>query len=442
MNSTCEYLSQDLNRLKKFGTILLHHILSPKVDFDIVTKLKFIDTYFVPSTTESEQRNTQTKRLKQQQAMKQAFTDDNNKTDDDHFPTRFLHVIFSFCLKIRDSGQDLSNIEVYQLLYSVLDQCAPFIPLNAWRTELESLSMERERKILADCDNKIDEYISSPALYPQGLHIKEYCKEFGYNKNIEKILSVKIALYNILYEEELSPISLQNHFAFSEAWVSFLQTIRTSLSTKMFTLHAESIENDLFSFPAKAEKELHMIPFRKDVTNMFCFNFENQQTLETTFKECIQSLKYAHTKYITTLVYALYQLILYAFKGDMHATAQKDPLRFDLLRISQSTVWFELYEDVLKQIVFESKPYKESPYIQKLIKLAACYLQFRFMLKTDNICQQQEDDRILLKAVWDHYYLQRSVFLKSIKDEQLQLEKQTELRWVEKIVFTSACSPV
>ena len=85
-------------------------------------------------------------------------------------------------------------------------------------------------------------------------------------------------------------------------------------------------------------------------------------------------------------------------------------------------IWFEIYQSLLSDAVFETFPFEESPTIIKLFKVAACYIQFRFALKISHTN--------FPISIWDHYYLQRSIFIKSTGITN-------DIPIIEKMVFTS-----
>lgn len=85
-------------------------------------------------------------------------------------------------------------------------------------------------------------------------------------------------------------------------------------------------------------------------------------------------------------------------------------------------IWFEIYQSLLSDAVFETLPFEGSPTIVKLFKVAACYIQFRLTLKIPHTDFPM--------SIWDHYYLQRSIFLKSTGITN-------DIPMIEKMVFTS-----
>jgi hypothetical protein len=92
--------------------------------------------------------------------------------------------------------------------------------------------------------------------------------------------------------------------------------------------------------------------------------------------------------------------------------------------------WFEMYQTLLNDAVFETATFEDSVPIQKLIKVSACYILLNIHLKTP-----LSDFPI---SIWDHYYLQRSIFLKSIGI----LEQDTSLHRSEKLIFTATGVPL
>jgi hypothetical protein len=86
--------------------------------------------------------------------------------------------------------------------------------------------------------------------------------------------------------------------------------------------------------------------------------------------------------------------------------------------------WFEMYQTLLNDSVFETIPFENSVSVQKLFKLSACYILMNTHLEGSTT--------EFPMAIWDHYYLQRSIFLKSIG-----IRKQdTDLDRLEKLIFT------
>lgn len=92
--------------------------------------------------------------------------------------------------------------------------------------------------------------------------------------------------------------------------------------------------------------------------------------------------------------------------------------------------WFEIYQTLLNDVVFEAVLFEDSASIQKLVKVSACYILLNVQLK--------DFSAEFPLSIWDHYYLQRSIFLKSTGI----WEKDTSLNRLEKIIFTATGVPL
>ncbi|KAI9487565.1 MAG: hypothetical protein EXX96DRAFT_553778 [Benjaminiella poitrasii] len=315
-------------------------------------------------------------------------------------------LIFSYCLEIYSSGQHLSNIEIYQVLYPLLDQCAPS-DVNNWKKELDKLPIEKTRKTLQHYESIIHDYLCNPSIYPAEISITESTQMHN--------ICASFTLFNILYAAEMKPIKFkhQESFQFSNSWTQFLIQMNNSFANNLFNTRTLLIENKLRVINTESIKIL------PDQLHVESFTFKDRQEFELTFRECLQSLKVAHTRYLTKIVYCLLQLLLYA------STTYEEQFQEDIHKICQAT-WFEMYQCLLDNAVFETVPFTESPTFQRLFKLSACYIQYRHLSLTPYV--------EFPLSIWDHFYLQRSLFLKSID----KLENNADdLAMIEKVIFTS-----
>ncbi|CAO0802851.1 unnamed protein product [Mucor circinelloides] len=318
-------------------------------------------------------------------------------------------IMFSYCLKIRNTRQDLDDIEIYHVLYSVLDQCAPSTSLS-WQKELDVLSLEKEKKMLQDYDDLIEHYILNPSDYPE--------KTLDGDGEQDLRCVIRFSLFNILFESKMKPLQFKNdkHFTLSDAWTRLLKHASNSPLHAEFNVVVQLTEKALWNIQAE---HLQLPSLQKTAFDTNSAVFFNRQEFENTLRECLKSLHVAHTMYISTIAYSLIQLIQYArisYNDD-------DQFQAHITNLSQAT-WFELVQSLLSDAVFETLPCEESTTVVRLFKVAACYIQFRLVLKLPHT--------EFPMSIWDHYYLQRSIFLKStgITDNILLIEK---------VVFTSTC---
>ncbi|EPB91269.1 hypothetical protein HMPREF1544_01785 [Mucor circinelloides 1006PhL] len=202
----------------------------------------------------------------------------------------------------------------------------------------------------------------------------------------------------------------------SDAWTRLLKHASNSPLHAEFNVVVQLTEKALWNIQAE---HLQLPSLQKTAFDTNSAVFFNRQEFENTLRECLKSLHVAHTMYISTIAYSLIQLIQYArisYNDD-------DQFQAHITNLSQAT-WFELVQSLLSDAVFETLPCEESTTVVRLFKVAACYIQFRLVLKLPHT--------EFPMSIWDHYYLQRSIFLKStgITDNILLIEK---------VVFTSTC---
>ncbi|CEP14197.1 hypothetical protein [Parasitella parasitica] len=270
---------------------------------------------------------------------------------------------------------------------------------------------KQENVKLQNCDDLIESYIQNPSVYPIE------CLECSTEQELPVVM--RISLFNILFDEKMKPIEFKNNnerFQFSDTWINLLNhALHSPLHSKL-NVALQLTEKSLWNLKLDSLKvqSSHTIAF-----DLSTSSFPNQQEFEKIFRECLQSLQIAHPMYISVIVYSLIQLVLYA------RISYNDDNQFQgrINQMSQA-VWFEIYQSLLSDAVFETLPCEKSPIIAKLFKVAACYIQFRLALKMPHV--------MFPVSIWDHYNLQRSIFLKStgIIDNFLLIEK---------VVFTSTC---
>ncbi|KAK4515465.1 Pyr_redox_2 domain-containing protein [Mucor velutinosus] len=376
-----QHLTADLELFRQYGILFLEQISDQTIDIKPIIVLSCVNRYFIQCLA------------------------DNEKSLKDVVDEARL-IVFSYCLKIRNTRQDLDDIEIYHVLYSVLGQCAPSSTLS-WQKELDMSSQAKEKKMLQDCDDLIEHYIRNPNDYPAEILVDDQ----------DPGKTIRCLLFNLLFESKMKPLQLKNdkHFAFSDAWARLLKHASNSPAHVEFNVVVQLTEKSLWDIQAE---HLHLPSLQETAINAHPVVFSNQQEYETTLRECLKSLQVAHTMYISTIVYSMIQLIQHA------RVSYNDDDQFQG-RINQMSraIWFELYQSLLTDAAFETLPCEASPIIARLFKVAACYIQFRLAL---NIPYTE-----FPMSIWDHYYLQRSIFLKStgITDNTLLIEK---------VVFTSA----
>ncbi|KAF1798488.1 hypothetical protein FB192DRAFT_1391756 [Mucor lusitanicus] len=375
-----QHLTTDLELFRQYGVILLEQLSAPTLDIKPIIVLSCFNRYITQ------------------------YLADNEKSLKDVVDEARL-IMFSYCLKIRNTRQDLDDIEIYHVLYSVLNQCAPSSIL-CWRKELDMSLLAKEKKMLQDCDDLIEHYIRNPHEYPEAS-----LEDDQDPRNV-----IRFSLFNILFESKMKPLQFKNdkHFAFSDAWTRLLKHACNSPSHAEFNVVVQLTEKALWNIQAE---HLQLPLLQNTAIDTPSLVFSDQQVYETTLRECLKSLQVAHTMYMSTIVYSMTQLIQYARKS------YNDDNRFQehIDQMSQA-IWFELYQSLLADAVFETLPCEESPAIARLFKVAACYIQYRLALNIP--CTE------FPISIWDHYYMQRSIFLKStgITDNTLLIEE---------VVFTS-----
>ncbi|KAI8637576.1 hypothetical protein BD408DRAFT_447495 [Parasitella parasitica] len=381
-----QHLTADPAIFENFSLIFLRHLVDHPLNIEPIVTLTCFSIYFLK------------------------YLADNEK-DLMYVVGEARTIMFSYCLKIRNTRQDLDDIEIYHVLYSILDQCAPLASLS-WQKELDSLSLEKSKRILQNCDDLIESYIRNPSDFP--IEFLE-C-------NTEQALEVTIrfSLFNILFGSKMKPLRFKDSnecFQFSDTWIELLSLALHSPLHAKFNVVVQLTERALWNLEID---RLEIQSSQAIAFDICSSSISNQQEFEKTFRECLQSLQIAHPMYISFIVYSLIQLILYA------RTAYNDDSQFQnhINQMSQA-VWLEIYQSLLGDAVFEVFPCEQSPTIAKLFKVAACYIQFRLALDMHNV-----DFPV---SIWDHYYLQRSIFLKSTRTID-------SILLIEKVVFTSTCA--
>ncbi|KAL9558718.1 hypothetical protein MBANPS3_000765 [Mucor bainieri] len=400
-----QHLTTDLKLFRDYGILFLEQLSGQTANLKPIIVLACLNRYIVQYLADNEE------------SLKDVVDD-----------ARL--IMSSYCLKIRNTGQDLDDIEIYHVLYSVLDQCAPSSILS-WQKELGMSSLAKERKMLQDCDDLIEHYFRNPYDYPTAA--------LDDDQNSHSV--IRFSLFNILFESKMKPLQFKNeeHFAFSNAWTCILKHASNSPSHAEFNVVVQLTEKALWNTQAE---HLRLPSLKETAIDTSLITFSNQQEYETTLRECLKSLQVAHTMYMSTIVYSMIQLIRYAresYNDDNQVgplcnsnkiEAKSDPLTPNLkfqghINQMSQAIWFELYQSLLEDAVFETAPCEKSPIMAKLFKLAACHLQFKLALKIPTT--------EFPMSIWDHYHLQRSIFLKStgFTDNTLLIEK---------MVFTSTCA--
>ncbi|KAI7899565.1 uncharacterized protein BX663DRAFT_520471 [Cokeromyces recurvatus] len=379
LKNISQHVTSQTSVFHEFGLVYLEHLVTLASPDRNLINLNCLNIYFVQYLVDKEND------LK---IVKEAYS-----------------MIFSYCLKIYNIGQQLNNIEIYQVLYSLLEQCAPS-NVSSWEKKLNELPIRKTRQILQYYDDIINDYMYNPSIYPDKIPILD--------PTLTHNISARFTLFNILFETEMKPLQFeyQENFRFSNSWVHFLTKMNSTSAIKLFDTRIKSIENKLWALNAEN------IRVRFHELCIESFTFISQEEFETTFRECLQSLKVAHTRYVVKIVYCLLQLLLYA------STAYNEQFQKYILQVGQAT-WFEIFQCLLDDAVFEASPCAKSISFQRLFKMLACYTQYRQLPSIPYVK--------LPLSIWDHFYLQRSIFLKSIGELENNIP---DLTLIEKVLFT------
>ncbi|KAG1258672.1 hypothetical protein G6F68_008625 [Rhizopus microsporus] len=96
--------------------------------------------------------------------------------------------------------------------------------------------------------------------------------------------------------------------------------------------------------------------------------------------------------------------------------------------------WLQIYVQLFQDLAFEQMPMEESRSAHALFRYAACLIQCRIQLDFTL-------PSTLFQRAWDHFYMQRSIYMKSLADQAKLDRAKRDLILLENVVFTSLLSP-
>ncbi|KAG1457171.1 hypothetical protein G6F46_007406 [Rhizopus delemar] len=140
--------------------------------------------------------------------------------------------------------------------------------------------------------------------------------------------------------------------------------------------------------------------------------------------EILINMRIANFHSITQLTACLLS-ILPADKTSEHEKSIKNMIEMN---------WAQIYTEHLNNIVFESVHCPQSRSAHSFLKTAACLIAYRERFGLANVS--------IFQRIWDHFYLQRSIYLKSITDTDKFELYQQDLQLLENAVFVSIASPI
>lgn len=117
------------------------------------------------------------------------------------------------------------------------------------------------------------------------------------------IVLSRLALFNILYEQELRPLEFNNYsIQFSETWINYLKT-QNQVKT-LFIIETQLIENAI----RNPEKKLNCYSLTANEDNTLI----DMEQLDTIIREACQSFIYSHPKFVPVIALCLIKLLYFA----------------------------------------------------------------------------------------------------------------------------------
>ncbi|PHZ17613.1 uncharacterized protein RHIMIDRAFT_9861 [Rhizopus microsporus ATCC 52813] len=112
----------------------------------------------------------------------------------------YLHkpTVFSFSLKILH--QALNDIEVYHLLYSIIEQCEPTV--EDWLRELADV--QKTRQIILEFERLVDMYLYVPTANNKAV-VEKFIRQ---NSQVTDELVSRLKVFNALYGTEVIPLAI------------------------------------------------------------------------------------------------------------------------------------------------------------------------------------------------------------------------------------------
>ncbi|KAG1373016.1 hypothetical protein G6F61_010542 [Rhizopus arrhizus] len=310
-------------------------------------------------------------------------------------------IAFSFLL--RKSDQALKDVEVYHLYHSLLSDCEASLAL--WDKEV--LDLRKDKAIILDFEYLLDSYLDLPTKKAA----ERIIKFIESNKHISsKEFSSRINLFNSVYYTDYAFLKIPN--LESERLPTIQGVLKEIGKAKLqsFEVEINLMETCLWN----KQTEIQLLTPRPVL----------EKSYHGDLNEILINMRIANFQYITQLTACLLS-ILPVDENTEHEKSIKNMIEMN---------WAQIYTEHLNNIVFESVHCPQSRSAHSFLKTAACLIAYRERFRLANIS--------IFQRIWDHFYLQRSIYLKSITDtDKLELYQQ-DLQLLENAVFVSIASPI
>ncbi|CAO3671155.1 unnamed protein product [Rhizopus microsporus] len=336
----------------------------------------------------------------------------------------YLHkpTVFSFSLKILH--QALDDIEVYHLLYSVIAQCEPTV--EDWHRELADA--QKTRQIILEFERLVDMYLYVPTANNKAA-VEKFIQQ---NSQMTDELVSRLKVFNALYGTEIIPLTIggnsdmlqdntlikshlyvpppmlapkhnsDHHLAIIQEMVKKLHNIR------LFELQLDLIEHSLWEKQTEIELPIPLCQLEPS---------------EGDPKEILMHLRTGNPTCAVRLSACLISII-----------CKKKQNKWQEIQNEIEATWLQIYVQLFQDLAFEQMPMEESRSAHALFRYAACLIQCRIQLDFTL-------PSTLFQRAWDHFYMQRSIYMKSLADQAKLDRAKRDLILLENVVFTSLLSP-
>ncbi|ORE09468.1 hypothetical protein BCV72DRAFT_61120 [Rhizopus microsporus var. microsporus] len=323
----------------------------------------------------------------------------------------YLHkpTVFSFSLKILH--QALNDIEVYHLLYSIIEQCEPTV--EDWLRELADV--QKTRQIILEFERLVDMYLYVPTANNKAV-VEKFIRQ---NSQVTDELVSRLKVFNALYGTEVIPLAIGgnsdklqgNTLIKSHLYVSvpaLAEMVKKLHNIRLFELQLDLIEHSLWEKQIEIELPIPLCQL---------------EPLEGDPKEILMYLRTGNPTCVVRLSACLISII-----------CKKEQNKWQETQNEIEATWLQTYVQLFQDLAFEQVPMEESRSAHALFRYAACLIQCRIQLDFTL-------PSTLFQRAWDHFYMQRSIYMKSLADQAKLDRAKRDLILLENVVFTSLLSP-
>ncbi|CAO3653397.1 unnamed protein product [Mucor hiemalis] len=307
-------------------------------------------------------------------------------------------IIFNYCFKVWDDGQDVYDAEIHHLLYLILENCK--LSSDIWKEKLDNSNSGKKANRLEMYDNMIEDYLYNPSLnYPTNVHL---------DKDVNITASARFTLFNVLYAQEMKPIHFINDelFKLSDECIALIQ----QLDKSAFIVETKMIENALCD--PKKNLSCYTMTSVKNITRI--------DALDTVIRECCNLLIHA-PMFVHAISLALIHSLHYA---KQYCTKE---LYHKYIMMCQAA-WLKILESLLNSIVFLNP----QSCTTSIVRCCACFYQFHRYTQYDDISDFNQH----MDALWLDFVRKRRVYLNSTG-----LTDHT-LPWLQYLIKTSTIVPL